>query len=552
MTALVITTAVVLATRGDPTPAHTGPPAAAVDPGTASPTPSATPVTFSPGAAGVGDPYFPLEGNGGYDVGHYDLALSYSPTSHRLAGTVTITATATQNLSRFDLDLSGLQVSSVSVDRTAATYSRVGQELRITPSHGLVKGVAFTTAVRYAGVPRTITGSPVVFGSPYGWQFTGDGSFVGDEPNAASTWFPSNDHPSDKATYTFRIRVPASRSVVANGDLVSRTRHGQTATYVWNETRPMATYLATIDVGNWTFVHSKTSTGIPNLTAYDPALKAAVAKQRVVATTNAVTAYWAKEFGPYPFTSTGAIVDNLPTVGFSLETQTRPLYGFAPDPGTLSHELAHQWFGDSVSVATWRDIWLNEGFATFAADLWAEHTGVEAEHLRRRAAGVAVPPRQRVVLAAVDRRPRPQRDVQPGGLLPRRDDAGSVAAPDRRRGLLPAAADLDVEPSLRQRRHGPVRRARSAGLGSQPHGVLPDLAVGQEQAGDLRLRRQPTYAARPAASATASFCRNDADVISRASTAERMLPVSIITAGRVDRLSPPMSERCVSAVPPPL
>ena len=374
-TALVITTAVVLATRSGATSAHRGPLAASADPGTASPTPSATPVTFAPGAAGVGDPYFPLEGNGGYDVGHYDLALAYSPTSHRLAGTVTITATATQNLSRFDLDLSGLQVSSVTVDRAAATYSRVGQELRITPAHGLAQGVAFTTAVTYAGVPRTITGSPLVFGSPYGWQFTSDGSFVGDEPNAASTWFPSNDHPSDKATYTFRIRVPASRSVVANGDLVSRARHGKTATYVWNETKPMATYLATVDVGNWTFVHSKTSTGIPNLSAYDPALKAAVAKQRVVATTNAVTAYWAKEFGPYPFTSTGAIVDNLPAVGFSLETQTRPLYGFAPDPGTLSHELAHQWFGDSVSVATWRDIWLNEGFATFAADLWGEHTG---------------------------------------------------------------------------------------------------------------------------------------------------------------------------------
>ena len=108
-------------------------------------------------------------------------------------------------------------------------------------------------AVRYSGSPKTITGSPIVFGSDYGWQYTPDGAFVGDEPNAAHTWFPSNDHPQDKATFTFKISVPKSKQVVANGDLLSHRTSGSTTKWVWDETSPMATYLATIDIGRWNF-----------------------------------------------------------------------------------------------------------------------------------------------------------------------------------------------------------------------------------------------------------------------------------------------------------
>jgi aminopeptidase N len=331
--------------------------------------------TFRPGAAGVGDPYFPLEGNGGYDVQHYDLALSYDPAGHALSGTAAITATATQNLSRFDLDLSGLTVRSVTVNRSAARWVRSGQELRITPPAGLPKGQGFVVAVTYDGSPATIKRSPMLFGADYGWQYTTDGAFVGDEPNAASTWFPANDHPSDKATFTFRVSVPTGTAVVANGELQSHATAAGHTTYVWDETKPMATYLATVGIGHWSFVKGRTASGIPSVSAYDPALAGAVRKADIVQLTERVTDYWSQVFGPYPFTSTGAIVDNLPSVGFSLETQTRPLYGFAADTTTVSHELAHQWFGDSVSVEDWSNIWLNEGFATFASDLWAEHTG---------------------------------------------------------------------------------------------------------------------------------------------------------------------------------
>ena len=325
------------------------------------------------GAAGVGDPYFPLEGNGGYDVAHYDLKLSYQPSAHHLAGTTT--ATATQDLTRFDLDLSGMTVAAVTVDGAKATFTRAGQELRITPATELRKGHLFRTAVTYAGSPKTIVGSPVVFGAPYGWIYTKDGAFVGDEPTGASTWFPCNDQPSDKATFTFDITVPEGLKVIANGDHEAfPSTPGAPATFIWNETSPMATYLATIDIGRWDIREGHTPHGRRELIAYDPSLAMQVSKLDEFGLTAQITDYWATVFGPYAFTSTGAIIDNVPGVGFSLETQTRPLYGFAPDPVTASHELSHQWFGDSVSVQTWRDIWLNEGFATFSQLLWLEHT----------------------------------------------------------------------------------------------------------------------------------------------------------------------------------
>jgi aminopeptidase N len=330
-------------------------------------------LTFTPGASGVGDPYFPLEGNGGYQPSHYDLNLSYEPATHQLSGVDTILATATQNLSRFDLDLQGLNVRKVSVNGRPAGFTRDGQELIITPRFGLLNHLPFVVSVTYDGSPETIVGSPVVFGAPYGWIYTDDGAFVGCEPNAASTWYPSDDHPSKKATFTYRVTVPSDRAVMANGDLLGHWTSGDHATYVWNETSPMATYLATIDIGKWNIQQGRTPGGIRETTGIDPALATDAAG--INALTGQVTDYWSKVFGPYAFTSTGAIVDNVPDIGFSLETQTRPLYGFAAGPGTVSHELSHQWFGDSVSVNDWSQIWLNEGFATFAAWLWTEHTG---------------------------------------------------------------------------------------------------------------------------------------------------------------------------------
>jgi aminopeptidase N len=344
---------------------------------------------FTPGATGIGDPYFPLEGNGGYDAQHYDLALSYDPTTKRLDGTATITARALQNLSSFDLDLQQLDVSKVTVNGRNAKFTRDGQELRITPKHGLRKNSRFAVAVTYGGVPQTIVGSPVVFGSPYGFVHTDDGIFTGDEPNASSTWFPSNDHPSDKATYTFRVTAPKDRSVIANGNLVSQRTKGDKTTWVWDEKYPMATYLATADIGQWQFKNGKTPGGVRETVALDPKLIGRDPNHPdpmafFYDTTAEVTDFWSKTFGKYAFDSTGAIADlatyNGQTIGFSLETQTRPLYSDVRSAGTIAHELAHQWFGDAVSVRDWDDIWLNESFATFAANYYNETHGGATVH----------------------------------------------------------------------------------------------------------------------------------------------------------------------------
>ncbi|MGW2486706.1 M1 family metallopeptidase [Streptomyces sp. NPDC001606] len=338
----------------------------------------------TPGAPGIGDAYFPRLGNGGFDALHYDLDLAYAPDTGRLDGRTTLTARATQALSSFDLDLQQLDIARVEVNGRQAGFSRDGDEVTVTPRGAIPEGRTFSVTVRYGGVPQPLSG-PIVFGSSYGWMKTADGVFVACEPNAASTWFPSSDHPSDKATYDIRIKAPKGLTAVSNGRLVSRhDRGGSTYTH-WRESRPMATYLATATIGKFDVRTGRTPGGIPVYVAVDPVLKNSNDVD-VYAVTAAATDYWSQVFGPYPFEETGAIVDDMPEAGFSLEVQSKPAYSAVRNETTIVHELAHQWFGDSVSVARWQDIWLNEGFATYAQWLWAEHKGTRSAHDSFRAA----------------------------------------------------------------------------------------------------------------------------------------------------------------------
>ena len=209
----------------------------------------ADPSDFRPGAPGVGDTYYPGYGNGGYDVSRYRIDLTYHPTDNHIEAQTIIDAEATQDLSRFNLDLVGLTVRSIEVDGHAASWSRSGQELSVTPPRGLREGREFQTVVRYDGVPVefVLPGTDV----RTGFMATDDGATVAGQPEVAASWFPANDHPRDKAAYDFVVAVPDGHEVVANGVLQSRRSHQGWTTFTWRAAEPMAPYLATIDIGQW-------------------------------------------------------------------------------------------------------------------------------------------------------------------------------------------------------------------------------------------------------------------------------------------------------------
>jgi aminopeptidase N len=331
---------------------------------------------FRPGAPGAGDPYFPLAGNGGYDVGHYDLTLRYEPAAATVKGTTQITATATRDLSRFDLDFLGLDISALTVDDRAASYTRSGQELVISPAAGIRKGRTFRVAVSYSGSPQTLTSAEL---GRSGWLHTDDGAVTLSQPQGSATWFPVNDHPADKATYAFHVTVPKGLTVLANGEPDGQVANGGAQTFSWRSTRPMASYLAMVAIGHFRVGTGRTPGGLLDITAVDP--DSADDLAALTKATAEATDWEVKTFGAFPFGSTGGIVDHS-HVDYALETQTRPVYSDNPDHSTVVHELAHQWFGDSVSVASWQDIWLNEGFATYAEWLWDEQHGGQTAQQR--------------------------------------------------------------------------------------------------------------------------------------------------------------------------
>jgi aminopeptidase N len=339
--------------------------------------PAATPPVI--GAEGIGDPYFPLDGNGGYDVTAYDIRVRYDPSTDRLEGHTTITARVTESLSRFDLDLR-LPALAVTVNDRPATIHQFGGELQVTPAAPVQAGTSMRITVDYAGIPSVIPDGP---NNPSPWVRTPDGAVAVGEPDIAAWWYPSNDHPSDKATFTITAVVPAGLQVISNGALLGGPEQAGPGwqQWRWQESEPMATYLAFVAIGNYEIVRRDTRFGL-YLAAYDRGLDPQLsdAARASVERTPEIIEFLSQIFGPYPFRQLGGVVPNAPGLSFALENQTRPVYGLGffvggPDIIVVVHELAHQWFGDSVSVRHWSDIWLNEGFATYAEWLYAERTG---------------------------------------------------------------------------------------------------------------------------------------------------------------------------------
>jgi aminopeptidase N len=356
-------------------------PSAAADPAPA-------PLRAVHGEEGLGDEYFPGNGNGGYDVGHYALRLRYTPADDRLRGTATLWLLPTRNLESLTLDFA-LDPTKVVVDDRPAAFTRQDTELRITPARQLRAGRTAKVAVSYDAVP-----SQVLVDGRSAWHRTSDGAMAVGEPSISAWWFPGNDHPQDKATFDVSVAVPtddANTKAISNGTLNEVHRaHGWTR-WNWRSSRPTATYLMFLVVGRYDMEFTRTSRGLPQILAWSsdlgPVTQAAKDSLRH---TGEILDFLSAELGPYPFEAEGGVVGPNDGVKFALENQTRPVYApgfFAGGVNTsvMVHELAHQWFGDSVSLRQWRDIWLNEGLATYAEWLWSERQGLGTaqEHFER-------------------------------------------------------------------------------------------------------------------------------------------------------------------------
>ncbi|MGH3469239.1 MAG: M1 family metallopeptidase [Thermocrispum sp.] len=326
-----------------------------------------------PGSPGVGDPYYPLDGNGGYDVSHYDIRVSYKPDGDLLSGTTTILAKAEQDLSAFNLDFL-LEVKSVRVNNRSATFSTDGGELTVDPAKDIAKGSPLLIVVGYADTPNKY--------ELYGynaWKQTPTGALAVDEPQIAPWWYPSNNHPTDKATFDVSIAAPEGLEAISNGTFLGTTQQiGGMVRWHWRSLQPQATYLTFMAIEDYDVTEGTSADGTPYLNAYAKDLVYGDAARASVERTPEVTEFLETKFGQYPFEVNGGVVTT--GLGFALETQTRSVYDdrfFRRGSNTyvVAHELAHQWYGDSVSVKSWDEIWLNEGFASYAEFLWSEEQG---------------------------------------------------------------------------------------------------------------------------------------------------------------------------------
>ncbi len=326
-----------------------------------------------PGASSIGDPLYPAAGNGGYDVQRYDLALDVDVERGVIRqATARIEAVAVHSLSRFNLDLRGLDVESVAVDGVLAQWIHDDAELEIIPAAPIADGEAFTVAVSYSGDPGS---NGVADRYQRGW-LTADGTvYIAGEPGGAENWFPANNHPEDAAAFTLRITVPAGTNVVAGGDLVAEISEGGRSTFVYANDDEIPPYLATFaagdfDVRTWDEYVDDRAVHVTYAFPQD----ATEREWAAVANTAEMLRYFSGLFGPFPSDRIGGVV--VDGFGAALETEEMVVYGrSALEERTVAHEIAHHWFGNSVRLRRWSDIWLNEGIARYAEALWAEHTG---------------------------------------------------------------------------------------------------------------------------------------------------------------------------------
>jgi aminopeptidase N len=352
-------------------------------------------------AVSAGDELFPGLGSATIDAQRYDVTLAYDAASDGILGTVVIDLTVTDEVDVVHLDADGPLISEVAVEGVDATFEVADGDLAIDLPEPLTAGSTTSVVIGFSVRPRGGTG---LSGLPSGWFNTPGGSYTLNEPDGAHSWLPSNDHPSDKATYRFTIIVPPGVTAVANGRLDSHTTSTDGETWVWVEDRPMATYLIQVLTGDYEVIDGVGPHGLP--------LVHAVFRSDVEGATPLFDLtveqidFFEQWFGPYPLDRYGLAITDSES-GLAMETQERSLFSrddLLPGPPDfmqhllLSHELTHQWFGDAVSPARWSDIWLNESFATYGQWMWMEHAGfgsvesAAADALRMRPPGSSARP----------------------------------------------------------------------------------------------------------------------------------------------------------------
>ncbi|MFG3293161.1 M1 family metallopeptidase [Streptomyces sp. NPDC048179] len=361
-------------------------------PGSPAPGPSAAPSgpAPAPGAPGIGDPLMPLDGNGGYTVRRYTLDFDWrAPATPFEAGT-TVSATATQALSRFDLDFAGNTLHKVTVDGAPAAFVRDGDELVVTPARAIPRGGTFTVRVTYTADPTQRRQRSDAI-REYGWVPTPDGTLICAQPDGAKLVFPVDDHPSLRAPVTFHITTPPGIRAVANGRLVDRAgRPGGRVRWTYDSEEPIAAQLIQVAIGRFTVLDGTGPRGLPVRDVVPDGLVAETEEQRSL--TPEHLAWLEKRLGPYPFRRYGVLVGDT-DLPVALETQSLSvvpkddLLGDRVDAErNLVHELTHHWTGDSVAIRRWSDLWLSEGHARFYERLYsAEHGGVGMEDAMRAA-----------------------------------------------------------------------------------------------------------------------------------------------------------------------